>query len=59
MNDNPSGGESRYQLRIDTRDILGVAGAALILGGAAWYHPAAAVIVMGAALCGLAVRLHR
>jgi hypothetical protein len=53
------GKDRRWMIELDTRDILAGCGGALVLGGAAWFHPAAAIVVLGAGFCALAWRLSR
>ena len=50
---------SRWIVSIDARDVVGVAGAAMILGGGWLIHPGVAVAAAGAGLLALAWRLSR
>jgi hypothetical protein len=50
---------SRYHVTIDTRDVMGIVGAAVVLIGSASINYGLASIVAGVALCALAYRLSR
>ena len=48
-----------YHLKIDLRDVLGLAGGTLVIGAAGAIHWAAAAIVAGLGLVALSFRLAR
>lgn len=50
---------SRWIVSIDTRDVIGISGAALIVVGGWLIHPGVAVAVAGAEMLAFAWRLSR
>ena len=51
--------KSPYHITIDTRDVMGLVGASVVLIGSATISYGLAFIVAGVSLCALAYRLSR